>query len=88
MNHRPVCVKCQVEMRPEKNGIGVLDMADFGPYKIWDADKWKCPKCAIEVIIGFGQQAIAEHYEAERFKHFCEGYEEQGLLIKCWQWKE
>ena len=84
MNHRPVCVKCQVEMRPEKNGVGVLDMADFGSYKIWDADKWKCPKCNHEIVVGFGQRAIAEHYEGECFEHFVNDYEERGLLIKSW----
>ena len=25
MSHRPVCVKCQCEMKPEKNGAGCCD---------------------------------------------------------------
>jgi len=63
MYHRPVCVKCGVEMRPERNGVGILDMADYGPYQIWDADKYKCPECGYEIVVGFGCNAIAEHYQ-------------------------
>ena len=83
MNHSPVCVKCQVEMRPETNGVGVLDMASFGPYKIWDADKWQCPGCKYEIVVGFGSQALAEHYQQECFQHYIDRYEERGLLLKC-----
>ena len=52
MNYKPVCVKCGLEMKPETNGVGVLDIADFGPYKIWDAHKWKCPGCKYEIVTG------------------------------------
>jgi len=82
MNHEPVCVKCQVEMKPEKNGVGVLDITAFGPYKIWVADKWKCPKCGYEVIVGFGIKAIAEHYE-KSFHSIVEGYRKQKNLVEC-----
>ena len=63
MYHRPVCTKCQLEMRPEKNGVGVLDMADFGPYQLWDADSYKCPNCQFEIVVGFGQVPVAHHHE-------------------------
>ena len=44
-----VCAKCEnkyvpedtglgTEMRPETNGVYVIEMADFGPYKVWRAD--------------------------------------------------
>ena len=45
MNHKPVCVKCERELKPERNGVGCLDMADFGPCAVWDSDLWKCPTC-------------------------------------------
>lgn len=32
--HRPVCPKCHVELRPERNGVGILDMANFGPHAL------------------------------------------------------
>ncbi len=79
--HRPVCVTCKCEMRPETNGVGVLDMADFGPYELWDADKWKCPKCGIEVVGGFAHNHISAHYEDD-FISMIKYYEEKGLLIK------
>ena len=78
--HRPVCVKCNCELRPEKNGVGVLEMADFGPYQVFDADLWKCPKCGLEVVGGFGCGPIAAHYE-ETFQRVVDGYKARGLLI-------
>lgn len=59
----PVCVKCRIEMKPEKNGVKWVTMADFGPYQIWDSDKWKCRKCGIEILSGFGQRPLNEHFE-------------------------
>ena len=79
--HRPVCVKCCREMRPETNGIGVLDMNDNRAYELWDADKWKCPKCGVEVIGGFATGPISAHYEAD-FERMIKSYETRNLLIK------
>ena len=79
--HRPVCIKCNCELRPDKNGVGVLDMADFGPAELYDADLWKCPRCGIEVVGGFGINAISAHYEPD-FQKMIGLYEKQGLLIK------
>ncbi len=78
--HRPVCVKCRVDMRPEMNGVGLLDMAAFGPYKVWDADLWKCPECGVEVVVGAGQHAIAHHNDGN-FDKVCAGYRQRTLLI-------
>ncbi len=58
-----VCVKCEVEYRPEKNGVTVEEMANFGSYKLWNADLLKCPKCGNEIVGGFAQVASAEHFE-------------------------
>lgn len=71
-----VCAECDIryepkrsasatEMRPRKNGVYVIEMADFGPYKVWLADLWECPKCGHQTIAGFGIEALAEHYEAK-----------------------
>ena len=78
--HRPVCPKCHVELYPERNGVGVLDMADFGPYALWDSDLWKCPECGIEVIGGFGSNPLSAHYE-EDFKRLVEIHKERGTLV-------
>jgi len=82
MNHEPVCVKCKREMRPETNGVGVLDMANFGPCQVWDADKWKCPVCGIEIVVGFAQGPIARHHDKEFFERVVDGYRKCGLLIE------
>ena len=85
--HRPVCPKCNCELRPETNGVGVLDMfrpsdSDTAePYELWDADKWKCPKCGLEVIGGFGEGAISAHYLAD-FEAMINHYARHNLLVK------
>ena len=77
--HRPVCVKCCCELRPEKNGFGVLDMNDNGPYELWDADMWKCPKCGYEVVGGFAVGPISRHFEDD-FGRCITAYEKSGLV--------
>lgn len=62
-----VCTKCNVTMKPKENGQIALEMADFGPYKIWQCDKYYCPECEAEVLTGFGRDPISEHYQ-ESFK--------------------
>ena len=80
--HRPVCAACQVEMHPEKNGVGVLDMADYGPVNLWDADLWECPKCGFQIVSGFGSNPIARHYEGERFKRLVQSYQDNSIVIE------
>lgn len=61
-----VCVKCECEYKVELNGVGVVETASFGPYRLWNADLWKCPGCGAEVVAGFSGQGIEpmiEHYE-------------------------
>jgi hypothetical protein len=66
-----VCVKCEVEFQCEKNGVKVIELMNHNqsPYKIWDTDKWKCPICGIEVIAGFAQAPLMEHYQ-EGFNNY------------------
>ena len=78
--HRPVCVKCNCELRPETNGVGVLDMNDNGAYELYDADLWKCPRCGMEVVGGFGYNPISAHYE-EDFQRMIDAYKGKDLLI-------
>jgi hypothetical protein len=32
------------------------------PYKIWVGDLWQCRGCNAQILSGFGQQPISEHY--------------------------
>ena len=83
MYHEPVCVKCECEFRPEKNGIGLLDMASYGPVKIWEADLYKCPKCGTEIVVGFGQRAAREHYQ-DGFGDWVAYKKEHSQVIKSY----
>lgn len=62
---KSVCKKCEIELRPETNGVKVVEMFQDPPqpYQIWDADLWKCPKCGLEVVLGFANMPFAVHYE-------------------------
>jgi len=64
-HHRPVCVKDGREMRPVDNDAVCVDTADFGPCQIWCCDKWRCPECGFEMLVGFGQGPFAEHYQED-----------------------
>ena len=80
--HRPVCTACQTEMHPEKNGVGVLDLADWGPCNLWDADLWECPKCGHQIVSGFGDNPIVRHHEKERFEKILKEYRDNSIVIE------
>jgi len=48
----PICVKCGKEMRCKKNSFIVTNKI-----YVWSGDKYQCPKCGIEVVVGFGTPA-------------------------------
>lgn len=88
-----VCAECQnshvtheialgVEMIPEKNHIYVIEMADFGPYKVWFADLWRCPKCGHKVIAGFGLKCVSQHYQ-DNFQAVLERAQASGEIYYC-----
>lgn len=61
--HDVVCVQCRTALRIETQGVVVIEMAVFGPYKVWNADLYKCAGCGAEMVTGFGQYPIrADHY--------------------------
>jgi len=64
---KSVCVKCEQELECEKNGVVVVEMMHQNTeiYKLWEADLWKCGKCKVEVVLGFGNQPYMEHYEGD-----------------------
>ncbi len=81
MNHRPVCVKCQTEFLPEKNGIVLVDVASFDDYKAWQADKYKCPICNTEIVVSFATDSYMEHFE-DGFEEHVASMESKGLVIR------
>lgn len=61
---RPIhCAKCEVDLIPEKNGVWLIELFQHNtaPYSIWHADLWKCPKCGVEIVSGYGQKPTYHH---------------------------
>lgn len=52
-------------MYPDKNDVRVLIHASFGPYQVWSADRWKCPEGGEEVIVGWGNGPLSEHFHPD-----------------------
>ena len=73
---KPTCVPCQIGMEQVKIGLYCASMFSDPPqpYKIWAADKYQCPICGHEVLSGYGDRALMEHFQ--------EGFEEYVKRIK------
>lgn len=55
---------CGRFMYVKKNSVTVEELTEDGePYKLWQADLFECAECGVEVITGFGQGPIAEHWQ-------------------------
>ncbi len=87
-----VCAKCQVELRCEKSGIAVVEMARAcgtpeGPYQIWHADLYKCPVCGAEIVTGFANEPLAQHWE-DHFYEVLEAEKQYNRVIYSYEKKE
>ena len=75
---KPVCVPCQRFFRVRKTGYyfiegypagsararpGTAEPEKWRPYKLRVADLWECEGCGAKILSGFGERAIAEHYQ-------------------------
>ena len=63
-----ICCKCLTAMHPAKNGVFVEVTTKDGygnttPYYKISSDRYKCPKCGIEVLAGFAEEPMAEHWQ-------------------------
>ena len=58
---RPICVECRVEYSCDKNEVLVNDPAvgEF-PATYWYADRWICPGCNHQVIVGRGKSMFLD----------------------------
>lgn len=76
---KPVCVPCHRFFRMKKAGYyfiegmpksgnpeaGNAEPNSWTPYKIWVGDLWHCPDCGTEILSGFGQHPLGEHYQKD-----------------------
>ena len=65
-----VCTTCHCELKPETNGTLVVETASFVPYKVWNADTWKCPGCGVEIVAGFPEQPLRQDHYADDFSQW------------------
>jgi predicted RNA-binding Zn-ribbon protein involved in translation (DUF1610 family) len=41
-----ICVQCRLEMRCDKNGVGV----NYGHGHVYPSDRFKCPECGLMIL--------------------------------------
>jgi len=59
-----VCARCNAAMKVIRTGAPVLEKFEDGnPYKLWAADLLQCPICQIKVLMNFGTEPMASHYQ-------------------------
>lgn len=57
----PICIPCYSEMTIEKTGVLVLTETSMGPYKIQNADLYRCQRCGERQLKGFADKPIYHH---------------------------
>lgn len=93
---KPICVPCERFYRPIKNGSAFVEGMPTGginaapgkaqpwtwkPYKLWMGDKWACPDCGAEIIVGVGMNPLSEHY-LPGFSDAVKQFDGGQLLVK------
>jgi len=81
-----LCVNCKCLLKPSKNGVYVeLKQEDNEkkeqPYKIFQADLKKCPRCGMEVICDFGYAPAHQHFQPD-FKKARETILKSGVFYE------
>jgi hypothetical protein len=77
---RLVCQKCQIELRPKRNGVAAEAMTVDGPYQLFVADLMACSGCGLEVVAGFGSRPIVEHFQAE----YAQAVKNWSPVVRFW----
>jgi hypothetical protein len=59
VDYKPLCVKCHIRYKIEKNGVLVIVEHDNGNiyYAVY-GDLLKCPKCGAELVSNFAKEPI------------------------------
>ncbi len=57
---------CGRFLRVKKNSVTVEEQcADGSPYRLWSADLCFCPECKAEIISGFANRPLTEHWQTD-----------------------
>lgn len=94
MSRRPVCVSCECDLKPERNGVWVVETAgeERRPYKVWHADKVRCPVCGVEVVVGFAQNPTAvdgqEFGASEMLDDLLRSGREEEIVFTHEKWRQ
>jgi hypothetical protein len=69
---KPVCVPCGLFFKAKKTGAYVEEgmprneaRTEWDPYKVWVGDMYECRGCGAQMVIGFGQGPVAEHFQKD-----------------------
>lgn len=64
VSNKPICVKCERELEKVRSGVKVVEMFQGNKeiYRVWNADKYRCPTCKIEAVIDFAGRPLAQHF--------------------------
>ncbi|KKL70271.1 hypothetical protein LCGC14_2106620 [marine sediment metagenome] len=65
--NRPICTKCEIEMKREQIGVIALYMYSGPPepYKAVMPDKFQCPNCGDVIVAQFADNAFWECFHDE-----------------------
>jgi hypothetical protein len=63
----PACVSCGLFFKRRRNGVTIEERMPRGavwlPYKLWHADLWECEGCGTQIVTGYGNLPLVEHYQ-------------------------
>lgn len=61
-----ICANCNRMMRPKKNGVEFIELAQDRPYRLWSSDMWECQDCGTTVLYASPlQRPIAESFQPD-----------------------
>lgn len=82
------CVQCEVDYKIVKSGNYVIDMFLDPPQscKIQNGDRWECPVCGHQVVAGYAQMPLSEHYQ-DNFEQLLEQVKSHSMTIHCYEFE-
>ena len=79
----PTCVQCELGLERIKSGVFLVEHFDIPPrpYKVWHADLWRCPQCMTQIVSGYAQDPLMEHFEQGFNEWFKLMLENEGAMF-------